>query len=285
MNHDHGEDNGHTGDNAASFFDRYPPETARWLAELGDEANDKAGDSHYEFRKIWCELIRIALHDGVSHAFVVADQFIAANSPAAKYLEERYAKYDEARSAAIVTGPPNGSTTGKTDPPEAPGTDTGQQTGEGKEGQGGGANAGTGTGPGGSAGNDANNIGGGCGGGRTDEGKDQKTGIGQQGTLFFIAYSEWRASIPTRRKEVKTENRRLVGVAKTTKRQIESNDDELKYLDLAEAADAAGLENLVNTYRNARTIAEVLRAAGKAPHDLGLTDEAVQWMDTQLKAA
>ncbi|WP_206508032.1 hypothetical protein [Streptomyces chrestomyceticus] len=121
--------------------------------------------------------------------------------------------------------------------------------------------------------------------GRTDEGKDQKTGIGQQGTLFFIAYSEWRASIPTRRKEVKTENRRLVGVAKTTKRQIESNDDELKYLDLAEAADAAGLENLVNTYRNARTIAEVLRAAGKAPHDLGLTDEAVQWMDTQLKAA
>ncbi|MFF5435146.1 hypothetical protein ACFY5K_34685 [Streptomyces griseofuscus] len=289
MNHDAEDDNGSIGDNAPFFFDRYPAETAQWLAEIGDEANDKAGDNAYEFRKISCDLFKMALRDGVTHAFIVADHFIAPNSPAAKYLEERYGRYDAARSAVIMTGTGTGPATTQTNT-EAPGTAaTGTQTSEGKDGQDADTTAATGTaGTTTATDNGATITVTGCGGGAaTTQGGHTagNTGIGQQGTLFVIYYSEWRATIPTRRSTVKAENRRLINVAKGTRRQIELNENELKFLDLAEAADAAGLEDLVNTHRNETSIAGVLRAAGMTPQELGLTNEAVTWMDTQLKVA
>ncbi|WP_217212917.1 hypothetical protein [Streptomyces sp. AC550_RSS872] len=93
------------GDNAPHVFDRYPPDTAHWLAGICDEASAKAGDSPYEFRKIMCELIVMNLRDGITHAFRVAQQIIVANAPAAKHIEQQYLKYDQARSAVIETGP------------------------------------------------------------------------------------------------------------------------------------------------------------------------------------
>ncbi|MFJ4329154.1 hypothetical protein ACIP3A_39425 [Streptomyces tricolor] len=279
-------DNGHAGDNAPFFFDRYPSQTAQWLAGLGDEASAKAGDSAYDFRRILCEMITMGLHDGIGHAFIVAPHFIAPNSQAAKYLAERYDKYDQARSAVIETGRSTDSaTTGQQEKPvSADGADS--DTAPDKSGQDSPATTGQSTAStGASAGQGPTiTVAGGCGSGRTAKGEEQNTGIGHQGTLFVITYNEWRASISSRRESYRKENKRLINIAEGTNRQIARNNDELNFLDLAEAADRAGLENLVNTHRDQTSIAGVLRAAEVSPQDLGLTDEAVTWLDTQLKA-
>ncbi|MGW1597000.1 hypothetical protein [Streptomyces sp. NPDC002343] len=277
--------NEHAGDNAPFFFDRYPPRTAQWLADLGDEASAKAGDSAYDFRRIMCEMIVMALNDGIDHAFIVAPHFIVPNTQASKYLAERYDKYDQARSAVIETGRATDSATGQQEKPvSAGGADS--NTAPDKSGQDSPATTGQSTaGIGASAGPGTTiTVAGGCGSGRTAKGEGQNTGIGHQGTLFVITYNEWRASISTRRESYRKENKRLINIAEGTNRQIARNNDELNFLDLAEAADRAGLEGLVNTHRDQTSIAGVLRAAGVSPQDLGLTDAAVTWLDTQLKA-
>ncbi|GHI10420.1 hypothetical protein AQI88_38775 [Streptomyces cellostaticus] len=267
-------------DNAPFFFDRYPPDTAHWLAGICDEANAKAGDSSYEFRKIMCELISMNLRNGVTHAFRVAEQMIVANAPAAKYLEQQYLKYDQARSAVIETGPDtsdgSAGTTGTPDGTpgqKVPGTDV-QDTKGTSDPEPGAGTAGK-TGP-------SVTVTGGCGGGRIAQ-DDQNTGIGHQGTLFIVHWSDFRASIPARRKKAQTEHRRLYDIQSDVARQIRVQHDELDFLDRAEAADPV-LEDLINTHRTETSIAGVLRAAGRAPEDLGLTKDTVTWLDTQLKA-
>ncbi|GAA4340816.1 hypothetical protein GCM10023086_76630 [Streptomyces venetus] len=268
------------GDNAPFFFDRYPPDTAHWLAGICDEANEKAGDSPYEFRKTMCELIVMNLRDGITHAFRVAEQIIVPNAPAAKYLEVQYLKYDQARSAVIETGPDTteghtgttGARDGTTDQ-KAPGVEGQDRTGT--------SDPGPGAGTTGNTGPDVT-VTGGCGGGRTTK-DDQNTGTGHQGTLFIVHWSNFRASIPARRKKAQTEHRRLYDIQADAARQMRIQGDELDFLDRAEAADPV-LEDLINTHRSETSIAGVLRAAGRAPEDLGLTKDTVTWLDTQLKA-
>jgi hypothetical protein len=268
------------GDNAPFFFDRYPPDTAHWLAGICDEANAKAGDSPYEFRRTLCELIVMNLRDGITHALRVAEQVIVANAPGAKYLESQYLKYDEARSAVIETGPDTaeghaGKTGARDGTPDqnTAGADGQEETGTSDPGPG--ASTAGNTGP-------HVTVTGGCGGGRTTK-DDQNTGIGHQGTLFIIHWSNFRISIPTRRKKAQTEHRRLYDIQADAARQMRVQTDELDFLARAEAAGPV-LEDLINTHRNETSIAGVLRAADRAPEDLGLTKDTVTWLDTQLKA-
>ncbi|CAM5651215.1 hypothetical protein [Streptomyces griseorubiginosus] len=265
------------GDNAPFFFDRYPPDTAHWLAGICDQASAKTGDSPYEFRKIMGELILMNLRDGIGHAFRVAEQYLAPNAPAGKYLEQQYQKYDQARSAVIVTGPDTtdaetgtGDAQDSTPGPTPPGTDDQDTTGT--------SSPGPATGKAGTT----VTVTGGCGTGRTTQ-DDQNTGIGHQGTLFIVHWSDFRASIPARRTKARTEHRRLYDIQSDASRQMRVQQDELDFLDRAEAADAV-LEDLINTYRTETSIAGVLRAAGRSPEDLGLTTDTVTWLDTQLKA-
>ncbi|MFJ3213513.1 hypothetical protein [Streptomyces flaveolus] len=268
------------GDNAPFFFDRYPPDTARWLADICDEANAKAGDSSYEFRRTLSELIVMNLRDGITHAFRVAEQVIVANAPGIKYAEQGYLKLDQARSAEIQTGPgttegPTGTTDARDDTPDqnTSGEDDQKGTGTNDSGPGAGTTPNTGT---------HVTLTGGCGGGRTTQ-DDRNTGIGHQGTLFIIHWSNFRVSIPTRRKKAQTEHRRLYDIKADAARQMRVQTDELDFLAQAEKAGPA-LEDLINTYRNETSIAGVLRAAGRTPEDLGLTADTVTWLDTQLKA-
>ncbi|MBT1093540.1 hypothetical protein [Streptomyces sp. Tu102] len=265
-------------DNAPFFFDRYLPDTAHWLAGVCDEASAKAGDSPYEFRRIMCELIVMNLRDGIAHALSVAEQIIAPNAPGAKHIETQYLMYDQARSAVIVTGPDTtAGTTGTQDgtpdqrPPVGGGRDT---NGPDTPGCGTGTTAGTGS---------TGTVIGGCGGGIITV-EDQNTGIGNQGTLFIVHWSDFRSSVPARRRKAQTEHRRLYGVQSDAARQMRVQQDELEFLDRVEAADPV-LEDLISTHRTETSIAGVLRAAKRAPEDLGLTKETVAWLDTQLKAA
>ncbi|MFJ6898194.1 hypothetical protein [Streptomyces hokutonensis] len=268
------------GDNAPAFFDRYPSDTAHWLAGICDEANAKAGDSPYEFRRIMCELIVMNLHNGVTHAFRVAQQTIVPNAPGAKHIEQQYLKYDQARSAVIEAGPDvtdgpvdtTGTHTGTTDQKTA-GPDGRDTTGPNGPGCGAGTTATAGP---------TVTVTGGCGG--STAGNDKNTGIGQQGTLFIVHYSEYRASVPARRRKAQTEHRRLYSVQSDVTRQMRVQQDELDFLDRIEAADPV-LEDLINTHRTETSIAGVLRSAALTPEDLGLTNETVTWLDTQLKAA
>lgn len=281
MNHDAEIDGMPAADNAAFYFDRYPHDTAQWLAALGDEANAKAGDSSYDFRKILCELVNMSLHDGITHAFRAADQLIAPNNPGIKYLEQQYGKFDQARAAIIDTTTGQGSTD-QTDTPD--GTHTGTTPGTGEQ-------TTTGTNATSGAGSSAGSAGtgttvtltGGCGTGNTT-GSGQNTGIGQQGTLFIVHYSEFRASIPARRKKAKTEIKRLTELRVEVGRKISISTDDVTFLDRVEAADPV-LEDLISTHRSETSIAGVLRAAGRTPEDLGLTTDVVAWLDTQIKAA
>lgn len=186
------------GDNAPFFFGRYPTDTARWLAALGDDASAKAGESSYEFRKVLCDLIHQNLRDGVSHVFQAAEQLIAPNNPSVKYLEQAYWKYDEARSAVIETGNTGGSTPGQ---PDTPGTadpaaggtpvTAGQDPNSSEA-----ATPGAGTAIGSGT---AVTVAGGCGTGRTTGAtRTQNTGIGHHGTLFLVHWAELRASLDTR---------------------------------------------------------------------------------------
>jgi hypothetical protein len=285
---DMGDDTPHPGDNAPFYFDRYPPDTARWVADLGDEVSAKAGESSFDWRRLMCEKIVMGLHDGVPHSFVVAEQIIAANTQGAKYLEQQYEKYDRARSAVIQTGPTSDTSHGEPENPGgvsgAPGlrTQDRDQSDRGKD-------VGTGSQSTSGAGKKESidttvTVVGGCGTGLGIRSSGQNTGIGHQGTLFIIHWSEYVASIPARRKKAKAENQRLIEVRTHTDRQIRLIDDELMFLDLAEAASPV-LENLINTHRSESSIAGVLRAAGVSPQGLGLTEDAVRWLDTQLKAA
>ncbi|MER6442192.1 hypothetical protein ABT275_38545 [Streptomyces sp. NPDC001185] len=269
-------------DNAAFFFDRYPPETARWLAEICDEATAKAGDSSIEFRRVLCDLINMGLRDGVPDAFRAAGQIIVANAPGVKYIEQNYLKLDQSRAAVIETGPRSSGPTGEaesgSDAPDqkVPGKD-GQEGGGGKTrsgpGCGTGATAGTGT---------AVTVIGGAG-GRTKE-NDKDIGIGHQGTLFIVQWSDYRASVPARIKKAQTEHRRLYGIKSDAGRQMRVQADELDFLNRLVKADAL-LEDLINTHRAETSIAGVLRAAGRTPEELGLTEKTVLWLDRQLKAA
>jgi hypothetical protein len=284
MNHDAAIDGTPTGDNAPYFFDRYPPDTAHWLAGICDEATAKAGDNPYDFRKIMCELVVMNLRDGLTHALRVAEQLIVANNPGAKYIEERYLKYDQARAAVIETGPT--SVTGTGEPGK---TDTPQNTtpeAAGHDSQGPSPTNGTTPEAGTKAGTGATiTITGGCGTGANTRAEDSgNTGIGHQGTLFIVHYSQFRTTIPARRKKASTENKRLTHVRVTADRQIAANDDEMAFLDRIEAADPA-LEDLISTHRSEVTIAGVLRAASRTAEDLGLTEDTVTWLDAQLKAA
>ncbi|MFI9772468.1 hypothetical protein ACIHJG_37300 [Streptomyces sp. NPDC052415] len=270
-------------DNAPFFFDRYPPDTAHWLAGICDEASGKAGDDSYEFRKIVCGLTCMHLHNGDVHALRVAEQIIVANAPGAKHIETQYLRYDQARSAVITAGPdategPAGTAGIKDDASdqktgERGGRDANGPTAPGSGGGSGSGKAGTGTAV----------VTGGCGGGIATGGSEN-TGIGNQGTLFIVHWSEFRASVPARRKKAQTEHRRLYDVQADATRQMRVQQDELDFLDRVEAADPV-LEDLINTHRTETTIAGVLRAAELAPEDLGLTKETVAWLDTQLKAA
>jgi hypothetical protein len=269
------------GDNAPHFFDRYPPDTAHWLAGICDEASAKAGDSPYEFRKIMCELIVMKLRDGITHAFRVAQQIIVANAPAAKHIEQQYLKYDQARSAVIETGPdtadgPTSTTSTQDGTPDqkAPGADGQDTTGPSNPGCGAGTTGDTGP---------TVTVAGGCG-GSTSTGGEPNTGIGNQGTLFIVTYSDFRASVPARRKKARTEHRRLYDVQSDAARQMRVQQDEMDFLDRVEAADPV-IEDLINKHRTETSIAGVLRAAGHTPEELGLTKETVTWLDTQLKAA
>ncbi|MFE4698722.1 hypothetical protein ACFRIC_16810 [Streptomyces sp. NPDC056738] len=274
-------------DNAPFYFDRYPPETAHWLAEICDDATVKAGDSPTEFRKVMCERIKMGIRDGVIHAFRAADQIIAANAPGAKHIEQQYLKYDQARAAVIETGPqakPGPTTTAgpKTDDPGQPASGTeGQHGRDGKTPSGPGCGAGTMAGAG-----TAVTFIEGSGRKTTENGKGTGTGTGtgHQGTLFIVQYADYRASIPARRKKAQTEQRRLYDVQSDAARQMRVHEDELAFLDRLEAADPV-LEDLINTHRAETSIAGVLSAAGRTPEDLGLTKETVAWLDRQLKAA
>ncbi|MEU9546210.1 hypothetical protein [Streptomyces mirabilis] len=266
-------------DNAPFFFDRYPPETAHWLAGICDEANAKAGDSPYEFRRVMCDLIFMYMRDGIIHAFRVGEQIIVPNAPGAKHIEQQYLKYDQARSAVIETGAATAggaaSTTGTQDgtPDQKAPSDDGQDgTRPSGPGCGAGTTAGTGT---------TVTVTGGRSGSTTQNDKD--TGIGHQGTLFIVQYADYRASVPARRKKAQTEHRRLYDVQSDAARQMRVQLDELDFLDRVEAADPT-LEDLINTHRTETSIAGVLRAAGRTPEDLGLTQETVIWLDRQLKA-
>ncbi|MFE8926424.1 hypothetical protein [Streptomyces rochei] len=267
-------------DNAPFFFDRYPSDTAHWLAGIGDEANAKAGDNSYDFRRTLSELIVMNLRDGIPHAFQVADQVIVANAPGIKYLEQQYLKLDQARSAEIQTGPdttqgPTGTADTRGGTPDQSTSGAGDQKGTGTSDSGPGAGTTSNTGP-------HVTLTGGCGGVRTTQ-DDSNTGIGHQGTLFIIHWSNFRVSIPARRKKAQTEHRRLYDIQADAARQMRVQTDELDFLARAEKAGPA-LEDLINTYRSETTIAGVLRAAGRAPEDLGLTKDTVTWLDTQLKA-
>ncbi|MEU9157804.1 hypothetical protein AB0D59_46570 [Streptomyces sp. NPDC048417] len=282
MNHDDA-DNAATppGDNAPHFFDRYPSETAHWLAGICDEATAKAGDSPYDFRKFMCELIVMNLRDGIIHAFRVAEQLIVANSPGAKYIEERYLKYDQARAAVIETGPTSVTATGEPDKTDTPQTTTaGTDDAQGPNGT-----SGTAPGPGAKAGTGVTiGVAGGCGTGVATGAEDTgNTGIGHQGSLFIVHYSQFRTTISARRTKASTENKRLTQVRVDARRQIAANNDELAFLDRIEAADPV-LEDLISTHRKETSIVGVLRAAGRTPEDLGLTPDTVTWLDTQLKA-
>ncbi|MFG2794022.1 hypothetical protein [Streptomyces sp. NPDC048419] len=268
------------GDNAPFFFDRYPPDTAHWLAGIGDEASAKAGDSAYEFRKVMGELILMNQREGIDHAFRVAEHYFAPNAPAGKHIEQQYLKYDQARCAVIQTGPD--TTESAMDTTGTPDGTPGQKA-SGEEGR---DTTGTGspepgTGRTGTKGPTVT-VTGGCGGGRA-QGDDQNTGIGRQGTLFIVHWSDYRASVPARRKKAQTEHRRLYDVQSDAARQMRVQQDEMDFLDRVEAADAV-LEDLINTHRTETSIAGVLRAAGRTPEDLGLTTDTVTWLDTQLKA-
>ncbi|MFK4071882.1 hypothetical protein [Streptomyces sp. NPDC029674] len=291
MNHSENHSNGPTGDNAPFFFARYPPDTAHWLASVCDEANAKAGENSYEFRKALCELIVMSVRDGLPHALRAVEQLITPNNSSIKHLEERYALLDQARSAVIETGSSGSATQtenpGAPDPATAGGPE--QRGGQESDGQSAGAEGGSATsgptspGAGTTAGTGTTvTIAGGCG-GRATTGQGPTTGIGHQGTLFYVHYSEFRATIPTRRTKARNENKRLIDVRATAERQIAATDRELELLDLVEAADAV-LEDLISTHRSESSIAGVLRAAGATSQSLGLTDDAVTWLDTQLKA-
>ncbi|WP_369198720.1 hypothetical protein [Streptomyces djakartensis] len=233
-----------------------------------------------EFRRTLCELIVMNLRDGITHALRVAEQVIVPNAPGTKYLEQKYLKYDEARSAVIETRPDTTEDhTGKA----GTGAGTPEQTTSGTGGQDGSKTSEPGPADG-TAGNTGPQVTvtGGCGGGRTAK-DDQNTGIGHQGTLFVIHWSNFRVSIPTRRKKAQTEHRRLYDMQADAARQMRVQTDELDFLARAEKAGPV-LEDLINTHRNETSIAGVLRAAGRTPEDLGLTKDTVAWLDTQLKA-
>lgn len=273
------------GSNPHFFFDRFPAETAQWVAGLGDEVSAKAGDDGHDFRRIACELIKRNVRDGVPEALGTLDQFVTPSNPGIKWLEQQYRKYDEARAAVIEiktttdASPPQPEKSGTAataqaeSGPKAPGQTAGP-TGPSTPGaaQAGGSGA-------------TITIAGGCGTGRTGNASaGQETGIGHQGTLFTVRYSEFRASVPTRRNKAKEESRRLIGVRRGCDRQIAANDDLLATLDLVEKADSV-LVDLVNKHRNESTVSGVLRAAGMSPQELGLTEAAVKWLDTELKVA
>ncbi|GGZ21856.1 hypothetical protein GCM10010300_76960 [Streptomyces olivaceoviridis] len=275
-----------TGDNAAHFFDRYPPRIARWLARICDEASAKAPASSFEWRRNVCELIRINLRDGIPEALGALDQLIAPPNPSIKYLEERYELLDRARSAEIEAGTsqagpstPEGQGVAATNN-LAGSADTQAGTNDAQ------ATASTGKTDAGSApqsGETTVVVGAGCGGNRGADSAKDNTGIGHQGTLFIVHWSHFRASVPARQQKVMEEHKRLVEVRTTTDRQIAANNGDVKMLDLvAKASDA--LDDLVNKHRSETTIAGVLRAAGRTPETLGLTGEAVSWLDRELKA-
>ncbi|MER7983414.1 hypothetical protein [Streptomyces sp. NPDC095817] len=270
--------------NAPLFFDRYPPETAYWLAEICDEAVLKAGDSSTEFRKVVSDAIKREMRGGVVDALRAADDIIAANAPGVKYIEQQYLKLDQARAAEIKTGlqatggssGPTGTTkpAGETRDQNAPGSDS-------EDGHGGKTAAGPGCGPGAMTGpGTAVTVIEGASGKKPDANK----GTGHQGTLFMIVYADYRASVPALRKRAQTEHRRLYGVTSEATRQMRIHADELDFLDRLDKADEV-LENLISTHRTETSIAGVLRAAGQTPDELGLTAETVLWLDRQLKAA
>jgi hypothetical protein len=273
-----------TGDNAAHFLDRYPPHIARWLVRICDEASAKAPASSFEWRRNVCELIRIGLQDGLPEALGTLDQLIVPPNPSIKYLEERYELLDRARSAEIETGT---SQVGPSTPEEQRTAGTGTGSGDTKEGPNdaqtvdGTDTPGAGAAP--QAGETTVVIGAGCGGNRGADNAKDNTGIGHQGTLFIVHWSHFRSSVPARQKKVREEHKRLVEVRTTTDRQIAANNGDGKMLDLvAKASDA--LDDLINKHRSESTVAGVLRAAGRTPESLGLTDEAVSWLDRELKA-
>lgn len=74
----------------------------------------------------------------------VAEQLIAANNPGAKYIEERYLKYDLSRAAVIETGPPSVTGTEEQDKTRTPQTTTSGEAGHGGQN----ANGSSGTTPG-----------------------------------------------------------------------------------------------------------------------------------------
>ncbi|CAM5711034.1 hypothetical protein SGRIM119S_03209 [Streptomyces griseorubiginosus] len=136
------------------------------------------------------ELILMNLRDGIGHAFRVAEQYLAERA-AGKYLEQQYQKYNQARSAVIVTGPD--TTDAETGTGDAPGQHAGPHaTRHRRSGHDGHEQPRTGHREGGHC-RDGHRS---CGTGRTTQ-DDQNTGIGHQGTLFIVHWAHPSASIRT----------------------------------------------------------------------------------------
>jgi hypothetical protein len=276
-----------TGDNPQFFFNKFNADTARWLADLCDDVAAKGPATSAEWRRLFRDRLQDRLLSGESDAFHWVGLALANEL---KWTEKQYAKYDQARSAVIETGTGRDGST-----PPAPGLGTPDNTTAGQNIHVGGESpgitttgtasdtAGTGAGPGVGTGTTIT-AGTGCGGGRiTGQETGGNTGIGHQGTLFVVRYSRFRLGFQDRRTKAKTEHKRLISVGTQVKRQTQAQKEILEDLDLIEKADAL-LEDLANKHRTEDTVSGILRSAGMTPTDLGLTDRAVAWLDTQLKA-
>ncbi|MET9373949.1 hypothetical protein ABZX98_07340 [Streptomyces sp. NPDC002992] len=291
------------GENAHFFFNRLSPAGAEWFADLCDEAAAKGPSNAYEFRRLICDLEYRALCDGVSHAMEVAQHFVSPNTPFAKWAEAEYEKYDKARATIIETGPSTAQTGAENGPPgnRWGASSIGDSRGADEHASGGvtgivqtderGNDGDTATS---TAGGDSPFKGPGCGGVGsgsitvTAGGPDGKTpsdrGIGHQGTLFTIRYAQFRLTFPDARTQAKAEHKRLIRNRTEANRLVLAQQQLIEDMDLVAAADQA-IENLANKHRDQDSVAGMLRAAGKRPEDLGLTERAVTWLDTQIKHA
>ncbi|MFE3584144.1 hypothetical protein [Streptomyces vinaceus] len=245
------------------------PVNARYWADLCDDVYAKGPATDSDAWKLSLDMLQERAYLGEADAWALLR---AGFRQAAGNMPKDWAAYDEYRSATFETdevknGGVDGSEPGQAGPPSE-GSTTGPASGGEKT-----------AGP-----QPPVKTGGGCGGVLRVEGPGRiETGTGSQGTLFTITLASFRSSLPQRHKAAKEEGNRRNQQKYRADRLCLEQDGLIEQIEsVMQAVDAIG--DLANVHRLETSLSGVLRAAGKTPEDLGLTQEAVNWADAQMRA-
>ncbi|MEV0992651.1 MULTISPECIES: hypothetical protein [unclassified Streptomyces] len=247
------------------------PVNARYWADICDDVYAKGPATDSDAWKLALDMVQERAYTGEADAWGLLR---AAMRHAAGNMPREWAAYDEDRSATFETeeAKEGGAGDGEPDQPDptSDGGRTGPASGGGKV-----------TGPQ----QPPVKIGGKCGGVVQVKGPGRiELGTGSQGTLFTITYASFRSSLPHKLKAAKSESHRRHEQKYKTDRLCAEQDGLVKHIEsFIQAADV--IQDLANVHRLENSVSGVLRAAGKTAADVGLTQEAVNWADGQMRAA